>query len=45
MTRPKEVIDSEVIREAKDALEQISDHQLCFRFQAIINCGKQGNIF
>ena len=39
MARPKEVVDENLVWRARGVLEQISDHQLCVRLQAIISSG------
>ena len=39
MARPQEVVNENLVRRAREVLEQISDHQLCVRLQAIISSG------
>ena len=39
MARPQEVVNEDLVRRAREVLEQISDHQLCVRLQAIISSG------
>lgn len=38
MARPKEIIDEELVLQAKRELEKLSDYKVCIRLKAIISC-------
>ncbi|MFH1540010.1 MAG: IS630 family transposase [bacterium] len=41
MVRPKELVDKALCQRAKEAMEQIKDHKVCVRLQAIAGCASQ----
>ncbi len=41
MARLKKVIDTALATKAKEAMEQIDDHKVCIRLQAIASCASQ----
>jgi len=40
MPRPKEVIDIDLLQRAKEALNNVPDHKICLRLQAIISSAR-----
>jgi transposase len=40
MPRPKEVIDIDLVQRAKEALNNVPDHKICLRLQAIISSAR-----
>lgn len=41
MARPKELVDTALAQRAKEAMEQVKDHKLSVRLQAIVSCADQ----
>ena len=41
MARPKKVFDEDLAIRARSAMENLKDHKLCFRLQAISSCANQ----